>query len=192
MLQESKMPIDDDIAQDIFRVVRGGFYNRDEIVMMFCELYSPEELNPHEVETFVDAELAALEEEKTSWPAVTDCDKLDAVFAALNERNIIALQNAGNTQSDGYYDVRKEYESHLRQDEIIGYCFYHRQDLDQAVDCGHMYLAFGPMDPEKEETEGPAVGAVIVEELKRAGFDVEWNGTFQQRIFIPRLDWKRR
>jgi hypothetical protein len=47
------------------------------------------------------------------------------------------------------------------------------------------------MDAKKEETEGPRIGAVIVEELTRAGLTVKWNGTFGQRICIPAIDWKR-
>jgi len=44
----------------------------------------------------------------------------------------------------------------------------------------------------KEETEGPRIGAMIVEELARVGFAVTWNSTFNQRILIPAIDWKRR
>jgi hypothetical protein len=140
----------------------------------------------------VDAEFAALEEEKKHWPAVTDCDKLDAVFRALNERGLIALQNAGYTQSDGYDDVRDTHESYPDKLKLTGYCFYHGQDLARAVDGDGLYLAFGPIDPRKEKTEGPVIGSWVVEELKRAGFDVDWNGSFEQRIRVRNIDWKRR
>jgi len=33
---------------------------------------------------------------------------------------------------------------------------------------------------------------MIVEELKRAGFTVQRDGTFAQRICVPKIDWKRR
>jgi hypothetical protein len=48
------------------------------------------------------------------------------------------------------------------------------------------------MNPQNEETEGPRIGAVIVEELKRLGFALQWNGSFAERIHIPVIDWKRR
>ena len=105
---------------------------------------------------------------------------------------IIALQNAGYTQSDGYDDIRQSYRRHSDRDTVIGYCFYHGQDLERAVHGEGLYLAFGPVDANKEETEGPRIGAMIVEELTRAGFAVTWNGTFGQRIFVPTIDWKRR
>jgi hypothetical protein len=48
------------------------------------------------------------------------------------------------------------------------------------------------MDPKKESTEGPRIGALVAEELKQVGFNVRWNGTFDQRIFVPEVEWKRR
>ena len=187
------MPLDEEISLEIRRLVRGGFDDRDEIITICCEeMYEPGELDQQEVEAVVDAEFIAVAREQQNWPAVTDCDRLDAVFARLNERNIIALQNAGYTQSDGHEDVFEAYERHPRKARITGYCFYHGQDLARAVDGDGLYLAFGPIDPRKEETEGPAIGAAIVEELKRAGFEVDWNGTFAKRICVPKLDWKRR
>ena len=64
------------------------------------------ELDTHDVSAAIDVEIARWEAEKQTWPTVTDCDRLDAAFAALNERGVIALQNAGYTQSDGYDDFR--------------------------------------------------------------------------------------
>jgi hypothetical protein len=64
--------------------------------------------------------------------------------------------------------------------------------LVRAVNGDGLHLAFGPIDPQKEEIEGPRVGAIIVEELAQMGFSTEWNGTFAERIFIPQIDWKRR
>ena len=49
-----------------------------------------------------------------------------------------------------------------------------------------------PVNARDEQTKGPEVGRIIVEELRRAGFDVAWDGTFDLRIFVPRFDWKKR
>jgi len=48
------------------------------------------------------------------------------------------------------------------------------------------------IDPEKEETEGATIGRIIVDLLKGAGFSVDWPGTFDKRIEITAIDWKRR
>ena len=36
------------------------------------------------------------------------------------------------------------------------------------------------------------VGLALKEELERDGFTLEWDGTSDQRINIPKFDWKRR
>lgn len=178
--------MEDDAAFEIRRLVRGGFRTAEEIVSVVCEEIF-EDLDEAEVAKEVEREFDALRREQASWPAETDCDRLTKAFDALNARGIVALENAGYTQSDGYDDVRDAAPPGAQ-----GYCFYHGQDLDRAVDGGGLYLAFGPLDPAQEESDGPRVGRIVVEELARRGFKTEWNGTFDQRIFIPKIDWKRR
>jgi hypothetical protein len=187
------MSLKPETLREIDGLVRGGFEERARIIEIFCEeMYAPGELDQAEVVAAVDAAFASLAHDKTTWPAMTDCDRLDGAFAALNARGIIALQNAGYTQSDGYDEIRERYGAHSDRNTVIGYCFYHGQDLARAVHGEGLYLAFGPMDAKKEGTEGPRIGAMIVEELARAGFAVTWDGTFAQRIHIPAIDWKRR
>ena len=173
--------------------VRSGFYSQEEIVTQFCEeRYEPDELDSEEVEAAVAKELAALREEQKSWPGQTDCDRLTQAFQALNAKGVIALENAGMTQSDGYDDTLQIYEEAKDKSKVIGYCFYHGQDLERAVRGEGLHLAFGPIDPQKENTEGPRVGKIIVEELQRVGLPTKWNGTFKERIIVEKLDWKRR
>jgi hypothetical protein len=187
------MPLNPEVLREIDGLVRGGFEERARIIEILCEeMYAPGELDEAEVIAAVNAAFTALAQDKTTWPATTDCDRLDGVFATLNARGIIALQNAGYTQSDGYDDIRESYREHPDRDAVIGYCFYHGQDMERAVQGEGLYLAFGPMDAQKEETEGPRIGAMIVEELTQAGLAVKWSGTVGQRISIPAIDWKRR
>src|SRR5438105_12166311 len=97
--------------EDIDTLVRSGFYNKERLQeILWEELYAPGELDPAEVADAIEEALERLATDKAKWPAVTDCDLLDQVFGALDERGIIALQNAGNTQSDGYSDIKEAYE----------------------------------------------------------------------------------
>ncbi|WP_431732095.1 DUF6891 domain-containing protein, partial [Adonisia turfae] len=92
-------------VQEIAALVRSGFYRKNRLMDIFCEeMYAPGDLEPDEVSAAIDVEFETWEAEKQTWPEVTDCDRLDSAFAAINERGIIALQNAGYTQSDGYED----------------------------------------------------------------------------------------
>jgi hypothetical protein len=178
--------------EEIATLVRSGFYERERLQEIVCEeMYAPGELDTTEVERAIDDALTALAAEKADWPAVTDCDLLDQAFIALQERGIIALQNAGSTQSDGYSDVRETYDSSPDARRIWGYCFYHGQDLDRAVQGGGLFLAFGPIDPKDEESRGAEVGNAIRDELVRVGLRVQWNGTFSERILIPDIVWQK-
>jgi hypothetical protein len=92
--------------EHISTLVRSGFHPKEILMEMFCEeIYAPGELDPDEVSSAIDAEFQKLSAEQANWPDVTDCDRLDIVFAALNERGVAALQNAGYMQDDGYDEV---------------------------------------------------------------------------------------
>ncbi len=185
--------MDNEVQRHIWRLVRSGFYEKRHIVEIDCEeIHEPGTHDKDEVAAAVQREVEALLEEQKSWPQVTDCDRLDEVFEALNQQGVIALQNAGNTQSDGYDDVREIYGEAGEPSGYMGYCFYHGQDLERAVQGEGLWLAFGPLKPESEKTEGPTVGALIVKELELKGLRVKWNGTFGQRIFVENLEWKKR
>lgn len=187
------MPLDSQALFEINTFVRGGFEQRDRIVEILTEeTYEPGELDEAEVQSAVDAAITLHERGKSAWPIRTDCERLDAVFSALTKKGIVAIQYAGYTQSDGYEDISEAYHGRIDKDEVVGYCFYHGQDLARAVNGDGLYLAFGPIDPKQEETEGPRVGEMIANELRNAGFDVRWNGGVDQRIFVPEIDWKRR
>src|SRR5262249_28094424 len=90
--------------------VRCGCYDKERLMAVFCEeMYEPGELSPGEVSDALDREFQQFEFEKASWPPVTDCDRLDRAFEAIRKRGLIALQNAGYTQSDGQSDVSEAY-----------------------------------------------------------------------------------
>jgi len=73
---------------------------------------------------------------------------------------------------------------------IRGYCFYHGQDVERAVNGGGLWIAFGDLDaiPEQKSLMGRQIKAC----LERHGLKVEWNGDPERRLAIPKLDWKRR
>lgn len=187
------MPLPSETLKEIDVQVRGGFEDRERIIEIFTEeMYAPGDLDPEEVEAAIDDAISRHHAEKNSWPAVTDCDRLDRAFQALNKSGIIALQNAGYTQSDGYDDCREAVRSAPDRAKFVGYCFYHGQDLERAVAGEGLCLAFGPVNPKEEQAKGPEIGKTIVEELQRQGLRPIWDGTFGKRILIEPFDWKKR
>ncbi|MEL7500793.1 MAG: hypothetical protein AAFN77_24585 [Planctomycetota bacterium] len=135
-------------ASEIASMVRSGFYSRERLLEVFTEeMYAPGELDTNDVVSAIDAQFAEYEKEKLTYPATTDCDRLDTAFAKMNERGVIAIQNAGYTQSDGYDDVGEAYSQQPEKESNLGYCFYHGQDLERAISGDASTLLFGRLIP---------------------------------------------
>ncbi len=104
--------------------------------------------------------------------------KLDAAFDALTSRGIVAL----------HYEVRADLEE--EGIKVIGCCFYSEQDLEHILheESTQLYLSFGACldEPTSEE-----IGQIIVEELQKAGFEVQWNQSADTKIAIQNLTWDK-
>lgn len=103
--------------------------------------------------------------------------RIDAAFDALSKRGLVALQDAGYTQSDGFSDCAEVFHESGGQDAgLHGFCFYTRQDLNRAKRTGQLTLAFwGAPDGQPKDME--RVGELIVEAFRSDGFEVEWDGS---------------
>ena len=178
----------EELAQEIYIRVWTGDSTPEEIV----EILSDDEGFSEDDARWLSAEVACIAAEKQtaehSWPAVTDCDKLDAAFEALNGMGIIALHRAGADMSDGLHDVGEEHKR--RERGVIGYCFYHDQDVARAILGQGLMLAFGDM--QDNEAKSMEIGRRIVREIERVGFAVDWSGTKEKRIRVANLRWQRR
>lgn len=191
--KDAQMSLDAEVHKEMDWLVRSGFYDKTDLMRVFCEeMYAPGDLDETLVSTAIDERLAAHRASQKNWPAVTDCDRLDQAFERMEKRGLITIQNAGNTQTDGYEIFQVYLEEHPQPDTVIGYCFYHNQDLERAVGGLPLYLAFGPVDPQDEETKGVEIGNIVREELERVGLEVEWEGTFNDRLRVPGMVWQRR
>ena len=139
----------------------------------------------------IDGEFAKKLEQELDWPEKTDCDRLDEAFAELEEWHLIAMQNAGYTQSDGMGDMSEIWhERGGAASGIVGYCFYHGQDLERAVKGEPLYLTYG--DIAGDDAKGVAIGKLICSVLEKHAFTVEWDEDIKTRIQIPGIEWRRR
>lgn len=184
--------MDQEAADVIRQFVWSGFYNFDQIYEMVTEeVFDPDEVDEAWAEAQIKDELARKTNDELSWPSVTDCDRLDQAFLEMNKRGMVALHNAGNTQSDGLSDVTEIYhERGGASSSLDGYCFYHWQDVERAVDGGGVILAFGAINGPDEK--GVEIGQRIVAILNTHGLESEWPGTLAKRIEIPKIKWLRR
>lgn len=117
--------------------------------------------------------------------------RLRAVFAELNSRGIVALENAGYTMSDGWNDVN-EIATKLDKagERPRAGVFYHGQDLERAKLGMGLDLAFGSYARRNAEKDSVAVGHIVVEVLKAHGFTPKWNGSVHTRIHTGRFKWR--
>ena len=168
--------------------VWSGFYSQDDVHDMIEDILE-DDVDDDKVRSTVAPEFEKKALAEAGWPQVTDCDRLDEAFGSLNDRGIIALQNAGYTMSDGLSDVGEELACRDRS-EVKGYCFYHGQNLERAMAGDGLWLAF--CDLEGSDEGKRAVASLVVEALTKVGLQAEWDGEPSTRIHLPKIDWKRR
>jgi len=185
-------------------LVWAGFHGRAEIIEMIPEFFNIT-VEESAVAEIVDSEFARKAEAEKTWPERTDCDRLDAAFAALDERGIIAKQYAGYTQSDAHSDIAEALgDAELEgEDKYTGYCFYTAQDVESLLAGQHeLHLGFGT-NLEQASEVAQALGApdnvgaieagqLICAVLKEFDFDTRWDENPATRIAVQNFDWKRR
>ncbi|KHK55335.1 hypothetical protein PI87_13320 [Ralstonia sp. A12] len=176
------------VMECITKWVWSGFYEPADVRDMMDDILEPD-CDVSRLEAFIASEFERKVAAEASWPSETDCDRLDRVFYHLHEDGICALSNAGYTMSDGHADVSEAVDD-APEGHYHGYCFYHGQDVDRALDGHGIMIAFGDLADDK--ARGSAVGHRVAEALSLAGFGVSWDGSVATRINIPSFDWKRR
>lgn len=204
----ASMPISADVIEEIRLRVACGFDNRETLYFYLFEMMADEMGIPEDVSHIdqLDADMsteirAAIEQmfveweiEMQSWPATTDCDRLEAALGALEQRGIVALVNCGATMDDG---IQHAAMVSLVRDEIgevrnDGYCCCHDQDIVHAVGGDGLWLTFGTFregDPEEHAVE---VGKSVVEACRKADLSFAWDGSTSTRIHLPQFRWQRR
>jgi bifunctional non-homologous end joining protein LigD len=107
--------------------------------------------------------------------------KIDAAFDILESAGIIALQDAGHTQEDGFADAAELFRARGGSEAgLAGMCFYTRQDLNRAKRSSDLALAiWGGPEGEVESTK--RVGRKLVEAFGIVGLSVRWNGSERVR-----------
>jgi hypothetical protein len=175
-------------------LVWGGFETRDEIYEAAHTYLGEPKLKPAEIK-WIKTEIARQWSEKktaeATWPTRTDFDRLDDVFKALGSVGILALHNAGNSQSDAHGDAGQVWHDRGgRISGLHGYIYYHGQDLERVVSDGQLYIGFGVF--ESAQMAPIEVARQAGAALKKAGFTVATPVDDKERISITGIDWKKR
>ena len=182
-----------ELREKIRAEVYGGFEDEDAILTGMPEYFEgtlDEALVRREAPRLLRAALAEHAADAARWPAITDCDRLDAAFDALEAEGVIARQNFTCCTTCGSAEIWDEMgEAREAGLPVEGYTFYHMQDTEAAVDGHGVYLAYGAT--EEGEEAALAVARRVVARLEASGLAPDWDGDIGRRIAVP-LDWKRR
>lgn len=183
----------DELHGYIRRAIAAGFEAPAAVIESAVEYLSDEAdpaiLRPH-AQRLVGEILAAHLAEQATWPMITDCDRLDAAFAALEAGGIVCRQNFSCCGTCGAYEIWDEAAAfEAAGTPVRGYAFYHVQDTDSAVEGYGLYLSYGAA--EEGEAAALAIAGEVVAALQQHDLRVDWNGQWSRRLGVS-LDWKRR
>jgi hypothetical protein len=181
-----------DILNWVRTLVWSGEYDEEEVALQIKDqLGETDEVDEAWLRTVVRSEVESKQKAEETWPKVTDFDRLDRAFTILEAQGIIALHRAGFTQSDGLEEVEDAYdEAGGKHSGYAGHCFYTEQDQEGALDGDGLYIGFGHLSG--NDAKGVKVGQLLRAALEREGFDVEWDGTIKNRLFVKGFRWQRR
>jgi len=181
------------LRDSIRRDVASGFYDEDAVltnaIASFEDEFDPDVLR-REAQRLLREALAEHAEAERGWPARTDCDRLDDVFAALEAKGVISRQHFTCCGTCGSAEIWDEIEAaHNAGGATRGYAFYHMQDTESAAEGHGLYLNYGACEEGEEAALG--IAREIVAEIEAEGLRVDWDGSIRKRIGVS-LDWKRR
>lgn len=193
LTQEERERAIKEIDYYVQRDVAGGFRTRDDIITSATEVladdFDPELIKPLVVER-TDFHFTQLRDQETRWPAVTDCDRLDRAFVALENRGVVCRQDFTCCGTCGVAEIGDEIEKARKDGSLVrGYAFYHTQDTESAVEGHGVYLNYGATT--EGELAAVRIGHEICDALRAEGLTPDWDGSIKVRIKVP-MDWKRR
>ncbi|MFF4529852.1 DUF6891 domain-containing protein [Streptomyces sp. NPDC001407] len=124
--------------------------------------------------------------EQADWPEVTDADRVEAAFAALDSAGITARMHFTCCSRCGFAEIGGE-----AAEGDHGFVFFHSQDTRAAVEGQEMWLSYGTHASGDREAVAE-VGRDVVDALTEAGLTVSWDGDPERSISLAGLDWRRR
>lgn len=184
--------------------VAAGYDNRESIIFAavneaLIESGLPKFWLEEQASRLTDASMRFHLKMQKSWLDETDCDRLDEAFAELDRAGIVARQNYQCCITCGreaiWEQIRAAEVTSIARDgaPTIGYVFFHQRDTEDAVRNNHLPLSIGATKAETlDAEETKLIASLVVETLKRYGFEVNWNGEASSRIHIDNLQWQYR
>ncbi|MFI5612683.1 DUF6891 domain-containing protein [Amycolatopsis sp. NPDC051903] len=164
-------------------LVHGGFTSAEDVAVAITEYLDPD-VSLDQARAVVARLWAERLAHQTSWPAVTDADRLLSAFAALDSHGIVARADFACCQNCGLAEIGDEAGPEHR-----GFVFFHEQDTARVAEGEALLLSYGPLTESAGGTA--AVGREVVSVLEAHDLRVEWAGAPEDRIKVE-LEWRKR
>ena len=194
--------MNEEIKEIVWNEVWFGINTKANIISIVFDNFLDEEAPEEEdLDKEIDRVLQLKKENEKSWKPREESDffKLSKAFDNLHLDGIVAVHNAGYTQSD-CLDAVSEVLENVDKEKIIGYCFYHEQDIESLIpefsstdinqSKGGLLLGFGSIKDSDSLTE--KVARTIIGRLKQFGLDPSWNGELDSRIEVKNFLWQKK
>lgn len=185
-----------EIEEQLHFCIHSGFYSKNEIYNQAHQMFEDfcvenKIILPYDM--FFTQMIEPLISDATKIKISSDnYVRLRNVFDILNREGIIAIHFAGYNLDDGFEEVDVVFQF-MKSNKIPrrGYCFYHQQDIERAMDesIQSLFLAFHSMNDDEEIAL--EVGERINELLFENGFEVEWDHSVNSRIKIKNFLWDK-
>jgi len=167
---------------------RSGFADPDAVFENLEEVVEDEGLQYYSrLRTKLEDALKKQKEREADFPEITANDRLTQAFNQMNRQGLIAGENLGYTQSDGWDDLNQYF--YEDGETAKGGVFYHGQDVERGITGAGLNIRFGAFGKNEDDAE---IGRKVVKILKQHGFDPIWNEDPDMVIDLPPFQWQRR
>ena len=186
-----QLSVEEAMAQEIDLSLKDNVDTPEKIVERVVEIFGLKGKAKTQAATQVAAAHQAFLQQQAQWPAITDYDRLLKAFDVLFDQGIIALPATGFYSDEAPDEVMYFANNHWGQYDYQAYCYFTLQSMRHASKGEGLDLSFGPLDSQLEEALGVEIGQTIVKALREQGFDPSWDGTFNQKVILPKFDWRQ-
>ena len=158
-------------------LAKSGFFDEDEIIEILEEQFIEEEID------FSGFDISLNDFENINF------NKLEQVFKALANENIVSIHNCGHDIEEGVADAFELFV-HLRNNKFNpkGFCFYTFEDIEEAIFDEKLKITFG--DFENSENKALEIGKIVESYLSQE-FSINWDGTINNQIEINPFKWDK-
>ena len=167
----------EEIEYMIDLLAKSGFFDVEEIREILEDQFIEEDID------FSDCSISLNNFSNVNF------NKLEEVFKALANEDIVAIHNCGYDLEEGVADAFELFV-HLKNNKFNpkGFCFYTFEDIEEAIFDDKLKITFG--DFEGSEEKALEIGK-IVERYLSQDFTINWDGTINNQIELNPFKWDK-